>query len=67
MSAEMIRTFVEYHIDMTRRVWDSIHRITKEQFIANDSYSRGSIRNLMVHITRTDQRWLMGLKNLPIP
>jgi len=67
MSAEMIRTFIEYHIDMTRRVWDSINRITEEQFIADDSYSRGSIRNLMVHITRTDQRWLMGLKNLPVP
>ena len=67
MSAEMIRTFIEYHINMTRRVWDSINQITEEQFIADDSYSRGSIRNLMVHITRTDQRWLRGLKNLPVP
>lgn len=66
MSAETIRIFIEYHTDMTRRVWDSINQITDEQFVVELSYSRGSIRNLMVHITRTDQRWLMGLKNLPL-
>jgi len=65
MSVEMIRLFIEYHIDMTRRVWDSIQQITDEQFLADDTYSRGSIRNLMVHLTSTDRRWLAGLKNLP--
>ena len=67
MSAEMIRIFIEYHINMTRRVWDSIAHISEERFVAESSYSRGSIRNLMVHITRTDERWLMGLKNRPVP
>jgi uncharacterized damage-inducible protein DinB len=61
----MIRTFIEYHIDMSRRVWDSINQITDEQFLADDAYSRGSIRNLMVHITSTDRRWLEGLKTQP--
>lgn len=65
MSVEWIKTFIEYHLDMTRRVWDSIDQITDEQFLADDSYSRGSIRNLMVHIASTDRRWLKGLKNLP--
>jgi uncharacterized damage-inducible protein DinB len=67
MSAEMVRIFIEYHVDMTRRVWDSINQITEEQFVAEDTYSRGSIRNLIVHITRIDERWLMGLKNLRDP
>jgi uncharacterized damage-inducible protein DinB len=64
---DMIRTFIEYHVDMTRRIWDSIDQITEEQFAAQESYSRGSIRNLMVHLTHTDLRWLTGLKNLPDP
>lgn len=65
MELELIKTFIEYHLDMTRRVWDSINQITDEQFLADDAYSRGSIRNLMVHLASTDRRWLAGLKNLP--
>ncbi len=64
MELELIKTFITYHLDMTRRVWDSIDTITDEQFLADDAYSRGSIRNLMVHLTSTDRRWLAGLKNL---
>ena len=63
MELELVKTFIEYHIDMTRRVWDSINQITDEQFLADDAYSRGSIRNLMVHLSSTDRRWLAGLKN----
>jgi uncharacterized damage-inducible protein DinB len=64
MELELIKTFIEYHIDMNRRVWDSIDQISEEQFLADDAYSRGSIRNLMVHLASTDRRWLGGLKNL---
>ena len=30
MELELIQTFVAYHLDMTRLVWDSIDRITEE-------------------------------------
>ncbi len=43
----------------------NIYQITEEQFVQNDAYSRGSIRNLMVHLANSDRRWLAGLKNLP--
>src|SRR6266542_1186558 len=65
MELELIKTFVDYHLDMTRHVWDSIDQITEEQFLADDAYSRGSIRNLMVHLANTDANWLAGLKNIP--
>jgi uncharacterized damage-inducible protein DinB len=65
MQLEMLKIFTEYHAAMTRRVWDSIERISEEQFLADDKYSRGSIRNLMVHLASTDRRWLAGLKNQP--
>ena len=64
---EMIQKLIEYHVAMSRRVWGSIDQISEEQFLADDSYSRGSIRNLMVHLSHTDLRWLTGLKNLPDP
>lgn len=64
MSAlEMIRTYVEYHVDMTRLVWNSIAQISDEQFLMDDASSLGSIRDRMVHITSTDRRWLAVLKN----
>lgn len=62
---EIARIMIEYHIGMTGRVWGSIDQISEQQFVADDSYSRGSIRNLMVHLANTDLRWLTGLKNLP--
>lgn len=65
MELELVRSLISYHVDMTRRVLDAINHISEEQFLADDSYSRGSIRNLIVHLASTDRRWLAGLKNLP--
>lgn len=64
-SVDLIQKFIEYHYDMTHRVWESIDQITEAQFLADDIYSRGSIRNLMAHLCNTDLNWLTGLKNLP--
>jgi len=64
MKLDLIQLYVEYHIEMTRRVWDLIDTITDEQFLAEDGYSQGSLRNLMVHLASVDRRWLAGLKNL---
>jgi uncharacterized damage-inducible protein DinB len=61
----MLKTFLEYHVAMTRRVWDSIGHITDAQFVEEDVYSRGSLRNLMIHLASTDRRWLAGLLNRP--
>ena len=65
LSVDIFKTFIEYHIDMSRQVWESIDQITEEQFLGDDAYSRGSIRNLMVHLATTDSNWLAGLKNIP--
>ena len=64
-SVDLIKTFLEYRLNMSRHVWDSIDQITDEQFLEDDDYWRGSIRNLMVHLASTDRRWLSGLKNGP--
>ena len=65
LTTEVIHTYIEYHYATTRRVWDSIAQISEEQFLAEEVYSRGSIRNLMVHLANSDRRWLGGLKNQP--
>jgi uncharacterized damage-inducible protein DinB len=65
MKLELIQTLTQYHVDMSHRIWDSIEQITEEQFLMDDEYSRGSIRNLIVHLASTERRWLAGLRNLP--
>src|SRR6187551_2421718 len=62
---ENIRSYVDYHIALSRQIWESIEKLTEAQFLQNDTYSRGSIRNLMVHIVSVDRRWLTALKGLP--
>ena len=64
-SLDMIQTLIEYDIVMTRRVWESILSISDEHYLQEDKYSRGSIRNLMIHLASTEKRWLAGLKNEP--
>jgi uncharacterized damage-inducible protein DinB len=61
----MIRTFIDYRIAITGRVWDSFAHIREAQFVSDDDYSRGSIRNLMVHPANPDLNWMNGLKDLP--
>lgn len=63
MKLDLVKLCIEYHIETTRRVWDSIEQIAEEQFFANTIYSHGSIRNLMVHLASVERRWLAGLKN----
>ena len=64
MKLDLIQLYIEYHIEMTRRVWDLIDTITDEQFLSVDDYSQGSIRNLMVLLASVDGVWVAGLKNL---
>ena len=59
----MIRSYIEYHVDVTRLVWDSIAQISEEQFLEYDVHTQGSIRDHMIQITSIDRRWLAALKN----
>ena len=57
--------YLEYHIDMTRRLWESIQHLSEEQFVAEIPYSHGSVRDQMVHLATIDARWLRGLQGQP--
>jgi uncharacterized damage-inducible protein DinB len=59
---EAVRMFVQYSCDANRQLWESVMRLSDEQFVAETAHSHGSIRNLMVHISFTEAGWLAGLK-----
>ena len=62
---DLVSLYIEYHNATTRRVWDGLDALSDAQFVKDDTYSRGSIRNFMVHLASTDRRWLAGLRELP--
>ncbi|MBZ0307679.1 MAG: DinB family protein [Anaerolineae bacterium] len=67
MNMTLIHTLFEYHYALYRRVWDSIQHLTDAQFVEDIPYSIGSIRNHMVHLMNTDQRWLCRVMGMPLP
>jgi uncharacterized damage-inducible protein DinB len=65
IEVEMLQTMVDYHHALYGKLWDSIMHLTDEQFVEPLAYSRGSIRDQMVHVANTDARWLRGLQEDP--
>ena len=65
LDVDMVRTLVAYHHALNQRVCDSVDQVAEEQFVGPLGYSRGSLRDQMVHMANTDAGWLRGLKELP--
>lgn len=65
MNASAFRHFYNYHFAENRKIWDEyIMPLSQEQFTQITGYSRGSIRNQVVHIMNTDQSWFGDLPNV---
>jgi uncharacterized damage-inducible protein DinB len=65
LTADVVRTMLDYHYSRQRRVWECIMTLTDEQFMTEIPYSYGSVRNHMVHLASVDSGWLAGLKEEP--
>jgi len=44
------------------RVWGCVERLSDEQFVKEVDYSRGSVRNQMLHIATAIERWMQRLE-----
>jgi uncharacterized damage-inducible protein DinB len=68
MNANAFRQFYEYHFAENRKIWDThITPLSDEQFTQNATYSVGSVRNHVVHMTGCDDYWFSGLRGLAMP
>jgi uncharacterized damage-inducible protein DinB len=67
MRASEIQELIAYNYALYRRLWESIDRLTDEQYIEPIAYSYGSIRNHMVHLMSNDERWLATATSQPLP
>ena len=68
MNADAFRHFYEYHFSENRKMWDDyIVPLAHEQLIQRVDYSRGSVRDQIVHMMSADRAWFTSLRGLAFP
>lgn len=67
MNASAFRHLYDYHFTENRHMWEAhIAPLPWEQVIEDVGYSRGSIRNQVVHLMSVDNTWFDGLRGVGI-
>ena len=65
MNADAFRQFYEYHFAENRKVWDlCTAQLTLEQFTRPASYSRGPVREQILHLMDADDVWFSELRGI---
>jgi uncharacterized damage-inducible protein DinB len=62
MDANAFGHLFEYHFAENRKMWEqNIATLSQEHFLQDVHYSRGSVRNQVVHMMSADRYWFRGL------
>jgi len=68
MNANAFRHFYDYHFAENRKIWNEyVMPLSQEQFTQETNYSRGSVRDQLVHLMSVDDTWFSGLRGVEIP
>jgi uncharacterized damage-inducible protein DinB len=67
MDPEAVQELLAYEQWAFERLWGCIHPLTDDQFIQEVDYSRGSIRNQVIHMISTTERWVARLQQAGMP
>jgi uncharacterized damage-inducible protein DinB len=68
MNAAAFRHFYDYHFAENRKLWDEgVGSLSDEQFTHPATYSRGSVRDQIVHLVSVDDTWFSALRGAAIP
>lgn len=62
MTPESLARLFDYNYWAFERVWACIEPLTDEQFVQPLGYSRGSIRDQVVHLMSATRRWMERLQ-----
>ena len=63
----LVTRMFEYNVWAFDLVWECVEELTDEQFCQEIDYSRGSIRNQIVHVISTCERWFERIQGRPAP
>ena len=67
MDSRTIKTIFDYHYGMFDSVWACAAQLSPAQFVEDNGYSLGSVRNHLVHCMNVDDRWLARLQETTLP
>lgn len=71
MNADAFRHFYNYHFAENCKVWEHAAALTFEQFTQPEDYSRGSVREQIVHLIDAEDVWFSELRGVepsePLP
>jgi len=71
MNAEAFRHFYNYHFAENRKILEHVALLTFEQFTQKADYSRGSIREQLIHLIDAEEMWFSELRDVdpfePLP
>ncbi|MBI3168262.1 MAG: DinB family protein [Chloroflexi bacterium] len=71
MNADAFRHFYNYHFAENHKVWEHVASLTFEQFTGKVDYSRGSVREQLVHLIDAEEIWFSELRGVepfePLP
>lgn len=71
MNADAFRHFYNYHFAENRKVLEHVASLTFEQFTQKVDYSRGSVREQVVHLFDAEEMWFGELRGVepsePLP
>lgn len=68
MNANAFRHFYEYHFSENRKIWDHCARqLSDEQFTQAATYSRGSVRDQILHLISCESMWFSELRGVEPP
>ncbi|NUM43542.1 MAG: DinB family protein [Anaerolineales bacterium] len=62
MNANAFRQFYDYHFSENRKLWESVTALSYEQFTQAIAYSRGSVRDQILHLIDADEVWFCELQ-----
>ena len=65
MNANAFRHFYDYHFAENRKIWDRyVSQLSDEQFTQHVDYSRGSVRDQILHLISCDDVWFSDLRGV---
>ncbi len=71
MDADAFRHFYNYHFAENHKVWEHVASLTFEQFTKPVDYSRGSVREQVIHLIDAEDMWFSEVRGVepsePLP
>ncbi len=65
MNADAFRQFYDYHFKENRKIWDRyVSQLSLEQFAQPFEYSRGSVRDQVIHMMDAEEVWFSELQGV---